>query len=316
MNYAVIDVGSNSVRLAAFSYDEATKKLDCYLNEREMLGLAAYISDGRLNEMGIQKLVNVLKRYKALVARLQISHFYTLATASIRNVENTQEIVAQIDAMCGITMEVLSGTEEAECDFAGVMPEIAERNGVIVDVGGGSTEIILFEDGEQQQAVSIPIGSLQLYASQVEGFIPTPLERKKMKQVIKEQLDGFVWPVRKHYPVLYGIGGTCRCTLRLAQELFEEEQNQAEQQTVSFELIHRVLKSIKKDLQKQEDYLYLKRVYQAVPERLCSVLPGLMILEEIADRVGAEDLKICLGGVREGYLYRKMRENAANGGIR
>lgn len=306
-NYAIIDVGSNSVRLTAYHYDKDSPRPECYLNEREMLGLAAYISeDGRLRDIGIQKLVTVLRRYKALIHDLQIPHSYVLATASIRNVENTEEIVAQVNAMTGITMEVLSGEEEALLDFNGVLPEIPDRNGLIVDVGGGSSELVLFENREVVQAVSIPVGSLQVYTSCVEGFIPTPKERRKMKHRIAEALDGFVWPTGKHIPVLYGIGGTCRSTLHLAEELFASEQNVEEAQTVSFDIIREILKSIKQDLGGAEHFQYLKQIYKAVPDRLFSIIPGLMILQEIASRIGAEELKVCLGGVREGYLYQRV----------
>ncbi len=306
INYAVIDVGSNSVRLAAYHYDEENKALSCFLNEREMLGLASYISNEYLTSAGVEKLAAALKKYKALAAQLQVERLYTLATASIRNVENTQEIVAQIDAMTGIRMRVLSGDEEANYDFMGAIPEIRDNSGVIVDIGGGSTEIILFENREVSQAVSIPVGSLQLYATCVKGFIPTPEERKQMKACIEEQIARFAWPERKKFSVLYGIGGTCRCTQRLAEELFAAEQNGVHDQTVSFHIIRQISKSIKRDLQEGKLFSYLKQIYKAVPERLFSVIPGLMILSAIAKQVGTQELKICAGGVREGFLYRDV----------
>ena len=306
MNYAVIDVGSNSVRLTAYHVDEITGKVDCYLNEREMIGLASYIAEGALSEAGVLKMVNVLKRYKTLIADLNIDTYHVLATASIRNVSNTDAIVAMVHAMTGITLEVLTGEEEAEFDFAGVIAEIPERSGMIVDIGGGSTEMILFEDREIVNAVSIPIGSLQLYSACCENFIPTLDERKEMKKYIEDALESFVFPGGKKYPNLYGIGGTCRSTLRLAAELYPDEQNGEEAGTVSFDIIRDVLKNIKKDLKNGDKMPYLRRVYQAVPERLQSILPGLLILEAIAKRVQSEDLKICVGGVREGYLYRKV----------
>lgn len=160
-NCAIIDVGSNSVRLTAYHYSK--DGYTCYLNEREILGLAAYIQNNRLNDVGIQKLIKVLKRYRTLIHDLAISQYTVLATAAIRNVENTEEIIAKVDAMTGITMQVLSGETEARLDFTGVLSEVPDRNGIIVDVGGGSSEIILFENREIVQAMSIPVGSLQVY---------------------------------------------------------------------------------------------------------------------------------------------------------
>lgn len=126
-----------------------------------------------------------------------------------------------------------------------------------------------------------------------------------MKQYISDVLDDFVWGNKK-YPVLYGIGGTCRCALRLAEELFADLQNAEEAQTVSVGIVSSMLKSIKKDLDEQNSIQYLKQVYRVVPERMFSVIPGLMILQQIADRVGAEELKVCLGGIREGFLYQNV----------
>ncbi len=308
MRYAVIDIGSNSVRLTAYRYHAQTARLHCFLNEREMIGLAAYVTDGELSETGIRKLAAVLKQYKTLIAELQITQYYVLATASIRNVTNTEAIVAQIDAMTGMRMVVLDGEEEARLDFAGVWEEVDDHNGIMVDIGGGSTEIILFENCEVTRAVSLPLGSLQLTANHVKGIVLTKKERKAIKHAIGDALDGFVWGNQRH-PLIYGIGGTCRCAHRLAQELYPEQAGVEARMTVSLKLVHEMLKEVKADLQEDGELPHLKKIYRTVPERMFSVIPGLMILEQIAQRVHAEELKVCLCGIREGYLYRNILKN-------
>ncbi len=303
MKYAVIDIGSNSVRLSAYRYYPQTKSLELFLDERATIGLAAYVKDGILDEVGIAKLAAVLKKDKALLHDLQITHYYTLATASIRNVKNTDAIIAQIDAMTGLRIHVLSGEQEAKLDFRGVLQEIAQPNGIIIDIGGGSTEIISFEDGTVMDAVSLPIGSLQLTTAYVKGIIPTHKERKAIKRAIDTALDSFVWANRK-YPVIYGIGGTCRCALRLSKELYEMEQDGQESGMLPLHTVGDMLHTVKEELQSKSQMPLLKQIYRTVPERMFSVIPGLIILNQIAQRVHAEELTVCQGSLREGYLYQ------------
>ncbi len=305
MKYAVIDVGSNSVRMTAYRYDANAKKLTPFLDQREMIYLAAHVKEQSLNEIGIQKLALSLKKYKSLLSDLQIEHYYVIATASIRNVKNAMEIVAQIDAMTGMRMQILSGEEEAKLDFRGVMQEIPEQNGMIIDIGGGSTELIFFEDRELVKALSIPIGSLQLTANYVSGIIPTHKERKAIKRQIDAALNTVVWNHRK-FPMIYGIGGTCRAALKLSREVYAGEPSLDEYGVLALDAAEQLLDTVKEELHAQKEMPVLKQIYRTVPERMFSMLPGLMLLHRIAARVQAKELQVCMGSVREGYLYQNV----------
>ena len=145
MKEAVIDIGSNSMRLTVYEVEEKNFKI--LFKEKFMAGLAGYVENGCISEEGIQRACNGLLEFKNTLKLLSLDEcVHVFATASLRNIVNTDDAVAQIKEKTGFDLDIISGEEEAVLGYMGVMQEIAVSEGVFVDIGGASTEITIFKD--------------------------------------------------------------------------------------------------------------------------------------------------------------------------
>ena len=125
MQCALIDMGSNSIRLTVYDMDASDFKI--LFKEKRMAGLAGYVEHGRLTPDGIDCACQCLREFQNTLSVLQIEHLAVFATASLRNISNTAQAVTQIARATGITVSVLTGEEEAACGFCGATCDVAQR---------------------------------------------------------------------------------------------------------------------------------------------------------------------------------------------
>lgn len=161
MKQAIIDIGSNSIRLTLYETEGQSFKI--LFREKIMAGLAGYVEDGKLSAEGIECACAGLLTFCAILQTLAIDRISVFATASLRNISNTEQALSVIRAATGYSVEVISGEDEALFGYAGAMQELHLTGGAFLDIGGASTEIVTFEDGKPVDFASFPIGSLSLY---------------------------------------------------------------------------------------------------------------------------------------------------------
>jgi len=297
MNHAVIDLGSNSIRLAVYDCDN--DHVHKIFGEKEVAGLAGYVSDGRLDDIGIVKACNILNGFKALAEPyVDPANIFLFATASLRNIQNRAEAVAIISELTSLTPDIIDGDEEAALGFAGASRYFDCNDGIMIDIGGASTELVLFRDGQPVNLTSLPIGCLNLCAKYVSEIIPNKQERKRIKEDIAGQFAKIDWTPYENLPVMVGIGGTLRATLRLSHALFGTEESN---DTIPSSRV----KDIIRLMVNNEDQIYFK-VFKAIPERLMTITTGLYILQRAIATFGSESISVSNYGVREGYLIEKV----------
>jgi len=162
---AVIDVGSNSLRLAVFERLGGT--LLPLLNEKVMCGLGRGIgTTGRLNPDGVALAFPNLQRFVSLARALAVDHLAIIATAAVREAADGLAFAAEIERRCGAPVRIIDGSEEGRLSAAGVLAGIPDANGVIGDLGGGSIELVPVDGTGAEPAVgagvSLPLGALRL----------------------------------------------------------------------------------------------------------------------------------------------------------
>jgi exopolyphosphatase/guanosine-5'-triphosphate,3'-diphosphate pyrophosphatase len=161
---AVIDIGSNSLRLVVFERLNAT--LLPLLNEKVMCGLGRGIArTGRLNRDGVELAYANLQRFVALARALKVDHLMAIATAAVREASDGHEFAAEIERQCGIPVRIVDGAEEARLSAAGVWAGIPGADGVVADLGGGSVELVRINGGGGPaigDGISLPLGPLRL----------------------------------------------------------------------------------------------------------------------------------------------------------
>ena len=161
---AVVDVGSNSLRLVVFERLGAT--LLPLLNEKVMCALGRGIAaSGRLNRDGVELAFANLQRFVALARALGVDHLAIIATAAVRDALDGADFAAEAERQCGVPVRVIEGSEEARLSAAGVLAGIRAADGVVGDLGGGSVELVRVDAGARAPigaGVSLPLGPLRL----------------------------------------------------------------------------------------------------------------------------------------------------------
>lgn len=288
--YGIIDLGSNTIHLKIYKKDK--NKLVELLDKKEFTKLASYVDDGFLNEVGINRCINILTEFKETLKLFNIKEYYVIATASLRNINNRDNVIEIIKNETGLDIIVLSGEDEGLFDYYGVRLKENLSNGLIVDIGGGSTEIVFVKDNEAGLKISIPYGSLNIYKGCSKNKFPNQKEYRDIKKVIKEELSKYNLPdfaIEK----LIGVGGTIRALKKISNS-YEND--------VEFDEINRLIKLSKKD----ED-TYENLILNVIPERIYTITPGLIILRTIMKFYGINNVTINNYGLREGYLDYILR---------
>lgn len=299
MKCGIVDVGSNTIRLSIYHWEGQKFKL--LMNKKEMAGLAGYIKNGLLSDSGILVACRVLAGFKALLRNFDIADLYVFGTASLRNIVNTEEALETIEAVTGIKVEVLSGADEAAFSFLGAtVGGGAPGSGMLADVGGGSTELVAYQDGAITSGCSLPMGSLSLFTKHVSGLFPTKEERKAIRSDVREELEK-AKTAGLRCSHLTGVGGTFRAAAKLCNDLSGADPDN---RIIPAGEIHALYKGLKKG-----DQDTLRQILRSVPDRVHTILPGLAILTAILDAYEVSTVSVSACGVREGYLFDRVLRN-------
>lgn len=297
MRYAVIDLGSNSMRLTVFEVNEDGFKV--LFKEKSMAGLAGYVEKGALSREGISRACGGLLEFKEILEHLEIRQVSVFATASLRNIDNTQEAAAAIERATGLPVEVISGEQEALYGFTGVMCDLELREGVYTDIGGASTEVAVFTGGMVQSSVSLPIGSLKLYRECVKKLLPGEGSLRRIEERVRQELKKELFSGCRAGGTLACTGGTSRAVLRLCHRVFPETEGARGLSSEQLEELYAILS--------RGDGRAVDLILKTDPERIHTLIPGMAILREAARKSGASELLVSKYGVREGYLCQRIR---------
>lgn len=171
MNIGIIDIGSNTIRLNV--YELNNKSFHLLFSKKENVGLISYVYKNNLSLEGITKLKNCLLRFKTTLEVLDINIMDAFATASLRNLDNSLEVLSIISNCLNIQIEIISGSTEGKLSFLGAMHQIHQPTGLYIDSGGASTEFVFYKNFKNLYTISLNIGSLNLFNKFVDKIIPT-----------------------------------------------------------------------------------------------------------------------------------------------
>ena len=297
MIHGIADVGSNTVRLSIYKCEGGEIRL--LMNRKVMAGLAGYVRHGALTPEGIEVACQTLQGYRSLMDNLELPDLRVFATASLRNISNTEEAVGAVMAATGLRVDVLSGREEAELSFRGAIQNAGLYTGLLVDLGGGSTELVSYRNRAIQSACSLSVGSLSLFSKYVSKLHPTKEERRAIRRAVEGQLEQFVpqHPPARH---ICGVGGTVRAACKVANAMFDRP---AGDRSLDRDELKEMLQRLKKPGRDE-----LRLLLKTVPDRIHTIIPGLLALDTIAKAYGAQTITASACGVREGYLLARVLE--------
>lgn len=206
---AVLDIGSNSVRLVV--YERHARSLTPLYNEKAACALGRGMAQtGRLADANVAQALNAIKRF-ALVARMmRVGKVHVLATSAVRDAANRDEFVAAVEAIMDTRVHVLSGEREAHFAALGVVAGIPGFDGIVGDLGGGSLELSAIRDGNDTNGESHELGVIRLQ----DDSDGSPA---KAAAIVRERLDASILKTIGPGNSFAAIGGTWRALAKLHQ---------------------------------------------------------------------------------------------------
>ena len=291
---AIIDIGSNSVRLVC--YDDLDRAPIPAFNEKSLCGLGnGVVSTGKLPKGGVEKALTALKRFRLLTAMMGIDDVRVIATAAARDASNGPEFVAAArDALGGIEIALLSGEREAKLSALGVMSGIHRPDGVVGDLGGGSLELIDVKDGMVGQGVSLPLGGLALMDA--SGGSP-----KAASKIVRDALAGCANLDKLQGRSFYAVGGTWRSLAKLHMG----QSNYPLMVMHGYAIAAREAADLA-DLVERVDTNSFLAIESVNAARRPLLAYGAIVLDELIRRAKPKDVVISTYGVREGLLYEAL----------
>lgn len=293
--YGIIDVGSNTIRTVVYEVEGRNYKE--LINEKDFSGIISYVKDGTLSEDGREKLIQVLTDMSTLCRLLGCKQTHCFATASLRNVENIDTLLGKIQEQANLQVHLISGEQEAAYDYAGLRSAVETHDGIGLDLGGGSCQIFHYQNDAVIHAVSLPIGCLRTHNEFVKGIMPTAKETKAIRGYVLEQLKTVPELRKLGYDTLYGMGGTARAGAKLHKAFVGKDKGGL----LTLEQIDDLCNLVN-DLELNG----VRLIGQVLPERVTTILPGLLTLQTICKYVGAQQMQVVKAGVREGYLWENI----------
>jgi exopolyphosphatase/guanosine-5'-triphosphate,3'-diphosphate pyrophosphatase len=295
--YACVDIGSNTTRLlvAEVGEDGVWREL---MTQRAYTLIAKQTgSRGRLRKKVIANTADVVATQTRLAREMGAEDIMIVATAAVRAAPNRGELVEAIAAAAELPVRILTGSEEARLSFIGATKRLgapAEGSIVVVDVGGGSTELAVgtVDDGATWDA-TFRLGSGMLTEAYVTADPPAARELKHMRQHIGGVFEGLELP---YVDKAVAVGGTATSLKKL----------------VGSELDHETLERGLRILG-ESSIAELGERFDVTPERAHLLPAGMLVLEELSDLIDLP-LQIGNGGLREGVILSAVARRAEAGG--
>jgi exopolyphosphatase / guanosine-5'-triphosphate,3'-diphosphate pyrophosphatase len=290
---AVVDIGSNSVRLVV--YDGLRRSPTPVFNEKILCGLGKGVAiTGKLSEEGVVRALAALRRFRALTRQIGAKQVFAVATAAAREAANGEDFIDRAEAAVGAGIDVLSGKEEARYAALGVIAGIPEADGIAGDLGGGSLELIDIKDGKLRDGVTLPIGPLRLIDMSAGSIA-------RARKIVDEYFEGAKILEKLKGRSFYAVGGTWRNLARLHMA-----QNKYPLHVLHHYTITRQQASSVADLVSGLSPSSLKDIREVSKSRSDTMPYGALVLNRLLEHSKPRDTVVSVYGVREGLLYSKL----------
>ena len=296
MIYAAIDIGSNAVRLLILE-SKIISKNDFYFKKigltRVPIRLGEDVfSDGSISIVNIKKLTQAFKAFKLLMEINDVDFFRACATSAMRESSNALKVQNQILSETGVSIDVISGNEEAELIFLNFhltnLNLNHSYNYIYIDVGGGSTELSIIKNNKRIASKSFKIGSVRLLKNNVSEHVwPAIYKWIKDQNISNEKFTAI------------GTGGSINKIYNLSVNTFQEPLNIIE---------------LKKVLNHIEGYSFEDRikVLGLKPDRADVIVPSGEIYSTVMEAFNAQDIIVPKVGLADGIIYDLFLNNEMN----
>ncbi len=310
MAIAVVDIGTNTVlllvaemdrtgRLSTLEYQQRVPRLGRGVDERKVL-----------QRDSMERVISVLLEYRTIATRYQPDVMSVCGTSAVRDASNRDEFAALVKAKTGFSLEILTGEEEALWTYRGAISGIpGVRSAVVVDIGGGSTELT---SGTAQQILSkasLDVGSVRLTERLVKHDPPLPIELAAVRNTVSSSLASASALLSRTPGKVIGVAGTAT-TLAL----LHQQRRSFDLSAVSGYTLHRDAVSGLVSRLTRLSRIEILRLAEYMEGRNDIITAGAIMLEEIMGFLGAEEVIVSERGVRYGIALREWEKRVIGPG--
>lgn len=293
MKFAVIDIGSNTAKAEIYKYKNNALKLKLKEVRRDLI--ADHKDGGSLDSDGVSILINIMKEFALICRQNEVEKIFPYATQSLRDIDNADEVLRMIRAATGFNVEIISGEEEARLCFDAFRCEHGALSGALSDMGGGSTEITLFDCGKVEKSESVPFGSRSLVHALGIDTIPDTEQEKKIRKMIDDYAEQYRLSCAKGS--LYACGGTSSGMFRLLSEKAGGKVSSA-----SVDTLYDFYAYCKSDIKKAAETALL-----LTSDRYDTVYTGLFAHICLCEAIGCRTVRLCKSTCRRGYAEKMIK---------
>ena len=291
MKLAVIDLGSNSLRMGI--YEKENGEIKELKRERHQVRLAEGLgAENMLQKEPMERTLRVFEKYREVLIEEKIENFKAIATESLRRAKNAEEFIKCVKIFTGINIDVLDGRSEAEYGAVAAKTSMDTDNFYVIDIGGGSVEISKIKNGKVSDCISKPLGCVVM----TEKFSPDEKGDNSIKTFMKKELDKLEW-LDEQLPVCVLGGVVKELAISIMGRIDFDGKKVTSQQV--FEMYDNIYKT--KVSERSEKF--------GIDPKRCDVMTaGLCPLITLLEKTGKGDVVFCARGVREGIAMELLNE--------
>jgi len=292
---AVIDVGSNSVRLVVYRIDG--RSMTPILNEKVMAGLGREgARTGALSKDGVEHALRAIRRFATLIDALQIKDVFAVGTAAVREAKDGKEFAARMEAESGIKLRILSGEDEARLSALGVSAGAPDARGLVGDLGGASLELIEIGPKGVGRGETFPVGPFALMDGE--------FDYAKVSKLVIQSLDRTKL-LNKHGGDFYAVGGAWRALGRIDIALNNHPLGVLHHHQMSRAAVMKVVDAVRKQSRRS-----LEKLEEAAAKRAETLPYAAAVLEHVMQVGEFDRVVLSAFGLREGVLVEHLSEQA------
>ncbi|MCL4441616.1 MAG: Ppx/GppA family phosphatase [Firmicutes bacterium] len=300
-NIGIIDLGSNSIRLILMKIGKngSYKLLD---EIKETARIGENMGPERvIKGPAIDRAVQTTKLLQKFCRTNRADGVHGVATAAIRSAVNGGEVLETIMKETGVSFRILSEQEEAHYEYLGVVNSLEFNDALLVDIGGGSTELILCRDRKIVHWASLPIGAVNLTENFLPSTVPQPDEVKQLEKYLADQFATIPWLESARGLEIIGVGGTIRNLGRIDRKRTRYSLNLLHNYRIHSERVKEIYHHLQKTTVEER-----KAIPGLSKERADIILGGLAEVSKLLDYTGAPGIRISGAGLREGVFYEYL----------
>lgn len=294
---ALIDMGSNSIQLAIYKIDHTGGHYQQIDRVKVSARLVHYLTtEGNLTQEGLQIILTTLKDFQQVIDSYQVRDVIGFATAVIRNSANQEEVVTEIKKQTGLSFSVLSEYEEAYLGYLGIIRTTDMQDAISLDIGGGSTEITLFQKRKLKEYHSFPFGAVNLTEAFTKGEEVATLQMAQLQDYLLTQVQSLPWLNKAHLPII-GIGGSARNLSRI-----HRAKSKPKQPTITLYEVNCIIDEVN-----ALDVNQRSKIKGLSKKRKDIIIPALQTISVLMEVVEAPYFVFNHASVRDGVLIHALK---------